>query len=82
MHEVQPPGFVGVTNTYGGDPNVINVDLSSFDQTNLLFIDECRSMMLSVSVAPSATPSRELSVSVASSSTLSKELTCLYKIKT
>jgi len=24
MHEVQPPGFVGVINSYDGDPNVIN----------------------------------------------------------
>ena len=54
--------------------NVINVDLCSFDQTNPVFIDECPSMMPSVSAAPSAAPSRELSVSVAPSSTLSKEL--------
>ena len=54
--------------------NVINVDLSSFDQKNLVFIDERPSMMPSVSAAPSAAPSRELSVSVAPRSTLSKEL--------
>lgn len=53
--EQTPDGFVDVSDSDGGDPNTITVDTSEGDRTDLEFVDEQPSEMLSAS--PSSPPS-------------------------
>ena len=57
VREVNPPGFVDVGDSDGGDPNVISVDVSSGDDSSLIFVDERPSATPTVSVVPSDSPS-------------------------
>jgi len=57
--ERSPVGYEDVSDSDGGDPNVINVDVTEADSMNNIFVDELRGTVPSVSISPSVSPSTD-----------------------
>ena len=60
MTETSNPTYEDFSDSDGGDPNVIFVDVTSDDSTNRVFVDESPSVSTSISAVPSVSfsPSR------------------------
>jgi len=56
-------GFLDVTDSNGGNPNIIEIDLGLSDVKDIFFVDERPSLAPSVSSSPSGTPSLAPSIS-------------------